>query len=259
MLKPGLVSITFRQLSPEAVVAAAVDAGLQGIEWGGDVHVPHGDVAAAERVAKLTADAGLAVSAYGSYYRLGGGDDPVPFAAVLESAEALGAPYVRVWAGRQGSDAADQDHWKRVAHDAHDAADAAGRAGLGLTLEWHGNTLTDTADAAKRLFREADHPNLYCFWQPRNNRPMRVSLDDLDAALPRLAGLHVFHWEGPDNERRPLHEGRERWERYLAKAAPALEGQDAFASLEFVQDAEPANLNRDAATLRELLAATPLT
>ena len=256
MLKPGLVSITFRKLSPEAVIAAAVDAGLQGIEWGGDVHVPHGDAAAAERVAKLTADAGLAVSAYGSYYRLGGGDGP-PFDAVLDSAAALGAPYVRVWAGGKGSGEADGADWQRIVAGAHDAADAASRIGVGVTLEWHAKTLTDSADAGARLLREADHPNLYCFWQPRNNRAVDFNLDDMDAALPHLAGLHVFHWSGPSNTRHPLADGEAAWTRYLAKAAPALVGRDAFASLEFVQGDDPANLPRDAATLRRLLAAAP--
>ncbi len=258
MLKPGLVSITFRKLPPEEVVAAAAQAGLQGIEWGGDVHVPHGGVAAAEQVAKLTADAGLAVSAYGSYYRLGGAGDP-SFDAVLDSAQALNAPFIRVWAGGKGSDEADGADWQRIVADAHDAADAAARRGLGLTLEWHARTLTDTADAGARLLREADHPNLYCFWQPRNNRPVDFSLEDLDAALPRLAGLHVFHWSGPSNTRHPLADGEGAWTRYLAKAAPALAGRDAFASLEFVQDDDPENLKRDAAALRRLLAAAPVT
>ncbi|MEL7086971.1 MAG: hypothetical protein AAGL98_00775 [Planctomycetota bacterium] len=67
MILPGLVSVTFRKLTPTQICELAADAGLQGIEWGGDVHVPAGDVGAAKAVAALTRARGLAVAAYGSY------------------------------------------------------------------------------------------------------------------------------------------------------------------------------------------------
>ncbi|MFN2155934.1 MAG: sugar phosphate isomerase/epimerase, partial [Anaerolineae bacterium] len=97
MIRSGLVSITFRQLSPAEIVARAAQAGLEAIEWGGDVHVPHGDVDAARTVRRTTEEAGLQVAAYGAYYRVGH-EEPCPFADVLESAVALGAPLIRVWA-----------------------------------------------------------------------------------------------------------------------------------------------------------------
>ena len=70
MLIPGLVSVTFRQLAPREIVQLAAAAGLRGIEWGGDIHVPHGDLQAARAVRDITAAAGLQVLAYGSYFRL---------------------------------------------------------------------------------------------------------------------------------------------------------------------------------------------
>ena len=66
MLSTGLASVTLRSLPCEAVIKAAVDAELQGIEWGGDVHVAPGDVSWAHRVGGLTRDAGLRVVSYGS-------------------------------------------------------------------------------------------------------------------------------------------------------------------------------------------------
>ena len=41
MIESGLVSITFRKLTVEKIIELVKEAGLQGIEWGGDVHVPH--------------------------------------------------------------------------------------------------------------------------------------------------------------------------------------------------------------------------
>ena len=61
-LKPGLVSISFRDLSCEEIVKLVSESRLSGIEMGGDVHVPHGNLPTAERAAKMTLDAGLEVS-----------------------------------------------------------------------------------------------------------------------------------------------------------------------------------------------------
>ena len=36
MIHPGLVSITFRELSPREIVKLVADGGLVGIEWGGE-------------------------------------------------------------------------------------------------------------------------------------------------------------------------------------------------------------------------------
>ena len=74
MIQGGLVSASFRALAPGEIVDLVAQAGLAGIEWGGDVHVPHGDVACAREVYRRTVDAGLTVCSYGSYYRAGTGE-----------------------------------------------------------------------------------------------------------------------------------------------------------------------------------------
>ena len=56
----------------------------------------HGDLRRAKEVAQCTLDAGLSVVAYGSYYRFD--EQELPFAKVLETAIALKAPLIRVWA-----------------------------------------------------------------------------------------------------------------------------------------------------------------
>ena len=67
MWKTGVTSVSFRQHTPQQIIAAAAAAGLDGIEWGADVHVPAGDLAAAEQVRQLTQAAGLEVLSYGGY------------------------------------------------------------------------------------------------------------------------------------------------------------------------------------------------
>ena len=56
-IRTGLTSVTFRQKTIDEIVALAHKAQLDGIEWGGDLHVPAGDVQAARHAAKATADA----------------------------------------------------------------------------------------------------------------------------------------------------------------------------------------------------------
>ena len=85
MFRTGICSITHRTLSIDAVIELAVKCGLEGIEWGGDVHVPHGEIKLAEDVLDQTLAAGLLCPSYGSYYKVGvSEDDGLHFEDVLE-------------------------------------------------------------------------------------------------------------------------------------------------------------------------------
>ncbi|MBN1639977.1 MAG: sugar phosphate isomerase/epimerase [Anaerolineae bacterium] len=256
MIRPGLVSITFRQLAPREVVALVARTGLTGIEWGGDVHVPHGDVQRARQVRQLTVDAGLEIPAYGSYYRVGH-QEPCPFEAVLETAVALGTPVVRVWAGKQGSAQADRAYWDRVIDDSRRIADLAAASGVTVAYEFHGGTLTDTNASAKALLEAADHDNVLTYWQPPRGASTAYCLEGLEMVLPWLCHVHAFTWralpDGSSVERLALAAGTEAWRQYLAKAAAC--GHDLYAEIEFVRDDAPERLEEDAATLVSWLAA----
>jgi len=269
---PGLVSITFRQLDFSEIVGLVRQAGLRAIEWGGDVHVPHGDLVRAHEVSVRTRDAGLSVAAYGSYYRAALSEEfPVEsrlsFACVLETAVELGAPLIRVWAGGEGSARATADTRKRVADDLMRIAELAAQAGVRVATEFHGGTLTDTNESAcALLFEEAQHPNLYSYWQP----PVGMSDADCLAGLttlgPKLSHLHVFNWVlGPNGqvEAYPLEEGGVRWRRFFTAASTTLAGtrqptlgstpQATAAMLEFVPGGSTEGFLREARTLVELL------
>jgi len=249
---PGLVSVTFRKLPPAEIVALARRAGLVGIEWGGDIHAPHGDVARAREVRALTLDAGLRVAAYGSYYRAAGGNPDNPdFARVLESAVALGAPTIRVWPGGSGSAKLDPDGRKRVVDDLVRIADLAASAGVSVSTEFHDGTLTDTNDSARLLLSEAPHPNLFTYWQPHNGEPTPDCVEGLRAVLPRVSNVHVFHWWPTSAQRHPLADGAARWTEFFRELR-TLTGER-FALLEFVRDDAEAALLEDAVTLHAWL------
>jgi len=248
MLQSGLVSVTLRKSPPAEIVSLVKQCGLHGIEWGGDVHVPPGNGARAAEVRDLTTSAGLSVAAYGSYYRAGQSEVAgLPFAQVLDTAVALGAPVIRVWAGTAGSDVTSDDGRWRIIEELRRIADLASGASVRISLEFHGGTLTDTNESASQLLVELDHANIWCQWQPHNGEATEDCLDGLRAILPRLGNVHVFHWWPTAAERHPLAAGEDRWQAFLEVIATAP--GDRFAMLEFVPGDDPLAVERDAAVL----------
>lgn len=253
MIHPGLVSVTFRKLAPAEIVALVKKAGLKGVEWGGDTHVPHGDLVRAREVRELSQEAGLAVAAYGSYYRAGQSESAgLPFGRVLETAVELGAPTIRVWPGVAASDATDEEGRWKIVEDLRRIAGLAAKAGVSVSTEFHAGTLTDTNESASRLLVEADHANLFTYWQPHNGEATAECAAGLGAVLPRVSNAHVFHWWPTAAEKHPLADGEARWAEFwpLLKRAPG----DRYALLEFVKGDDPAVFLRDAETLRRWLA-----
>jgi len=259
-LAPGLCSVTLRQLGIAEVVDRAAAAGLAGIEWGADVHVPPGDEAAAASAARLTADAGLRVASYGSYLFA---DENGPSAAgpVFDSAGALGAGLVRIWCPFAVEPGCGAPERAAVADVLAVLAAAAASQGITLYLEFHAATLTATATSALALVEEVGVENLLTAWQPPYWDPVALGrgpasdVADLALLAPRLAHLHVYEWS-TDLERHPLAAGEGHWPAALAaaSAAPGRPEFDRFALLEFVAGDDPDALAADAATLRRWLA-----
>ncbi len=253
MIHPGLLSVTFRKLPPAEIASLAAGCGLGVMEWGGDVHVPPGRPDIAGEVRNITADAGLSTAAYGSYFRVAAGTDD-EFAAVLESAVALGAPSVRVWAGTKGSWESDASHMRHVADEALRLADKAAAAGIVLSFEFHGGTVNDTREASLRFLAAAEHPFLATYWQPPLKVPEDESLAGLRDMLPRVRDVHVFQWTVGDGGivRHPLVEGSTFWSE--AFRVLKTSGRDHAAMLEFVRDDSPDAFRADARALLGLIA-----
>lgn len=250
LFQSGILSVTFRRLNVTEVARLAAEARLEAIEWGSDVHVPQGDTALAAETARITTELGLRVSGYASYYRVG--DEPEgEFERFLESALALEAPTIRVWAGRLGSEKSDASHRARLVEDAQRIAERAASHGLTIDFEFHNNTLTDTVDSTVALMQEIGAPNVRSCWQPPLRQSPELRLADLQRVLPWLSSVHVFQWV--DGERLPLRDGLEEWQRYLELIRTL--GRPRTLLLEFVRNDEPEQLMRDAAALHELIAA----
>ena len=245
MILPGLVSVTFRPLSPAEICRLCERAKLKCIEWGSDVHVPPDGHNAAE-VRRMSADAGLEICAYGSYFRVGDSMDSLE--RCMDAACALGAPLMRIWCGNNVNSANLSDGERaEIVDELLAACEKAKARNLILAPEFHGGTLTDSLPSVERLLDEtAGADNLRFYWQPRWDWPMEDALRALALVRPRMAHAHVFSWkhEGADTLYLPLAEGEPLWKRAL----PLLEGRRML--LEFVQNGDPDALLRDAETLR---------
>lgn len=248
-MRPGLCSVTFRQLAPERIIELAAQAQLEVIEWGGDLHVPAGDGERAAQVAQATTDAGLMVCSYGSYFRADADEHITP---ILDSAQALGADRVRIWAGTLGSADASPQEYGGIVSRLRDAASEASDRGIMLAVEYHRGTLADNPDAVLRLLADVDSPALSTYWQPSVGATDDEVLTEFDAVAAHTSAVHVFSW-WPKTRRLRLQEREDLWRRLcLVAVARSTPPRDAL--LEFVPDDDPALLAAESATLRRLLA-----
>ncbi|WP_417522578.1 sugar phosphate isomerase/epimerase family protein [Marinovum sp.] len=255
MIRAGLCSVTFRALTPEALVDLAAETGVEAIEWGGDRHVPPGDVAVAQQVRALCEAKGILPSSYGSYVRAGTEGCLEDFAAVLVSARALGAGNIRVWAGDRIRAEAGVAGFEACAKDLAEMARRAAEHGITISVEYHRNTLTEEAEDARDLLRTADHANLFSYWQPVPGRGRARWLEELALLQPWLGDLHVFYWIMTESgqQRRPLAEGLDHWRALFDAWRPAPTWPHPRCGyLEFVQDDDAARFLDDMRDLRRL-------
>lgn len=239
----GLTSVSFRGKTCEEVIELVKAAGLDGIEWGGDIHVPPENAEGAARVGRMTREAGLEVLSYGSYYRLCQGAD---FRPVMRAAKALGAPVVRIWAGSVEREPADPVYMEQAADELRHVCALAQKEGLRVSLEYHRWTLTWHSDTARALLKEAGAENLSTYWQPNPDISHEENCRELAEIRPWLSSFHVFQWNRGD-ERRPLCEGEPVWRDYYRIAG----GRRRNSLLEFIRGDSAEQFQADARVLEQ--------
>jgi 3-dehydroshikimate dehydratase len=258
MFRIGLCSITHRKLSVDQVIELALTCGLEGIEWGGDVHVPHGEIERAETVLDKTLAAGLLCPSYGSYYKVGHSEENgLSFDAVLDTADALGVPLIRVWAGDRNREEASPDYVAGIVDETCRIAERAAARNIMLAFEFHGGSLTNTPAGCRALMEAVDGLAVGTYWQPVAGASQADNLAGLVTVQPWLRNLHVFHWSKTSTpggnqtiERHPLADGITAWRRYLAALDESE--REYWTYLEFSRNDDPAQTVRDAAILKQL-------
>ena len=191
-MKIGFTSNSFRQIkSVEKIVEIAVDTGADCIEWGADVHVK--DVAVAKKAKELCDKSGIAVSSYGSYYRVGS-KNADEWKNICEIASALGAKSVRVWLGNADSEKTDSETYKALVEDAKSMCAAAEEFGLIICPECHDNTFNNNTDAFLKIQKDIGCDNFRTYFQSRYRR-REYDLDRIERTLPHTESVHVSFFD----------------------------------------------------------------
>ena len=242
----GLLSVTYRQLSPEEIIKLAVECGLECVEWGSDIHVPSGDTETAKRVAKLSADAGIKCPTYGSYYKIAVSEKD-DFAKVVECAKILGSKCIRVWTYDKKMCDASESELENAVADAQRICDMA--SDFKICLECHDGTLTDDYNDTLKFIKLVNRPNLRMFWQPNQYKTEEYNLECAKALASYTENVHVFAWKVYD--RFPLKDHEKIWRKYIEILRSA--NNDMPFMLEFTPHDDPSEIYTETETLKEWL------
>lgn len=241
----GLVSVSFRQHSPEEILCAIKKAGLSCVEWGSDIHAPCTDAEKLETLAALQQRYGITCCSYGTYFRLG----VTPVAELplyIRAAKLLGTDILRLWCGDQNSEDCTPEKKKALFESCREAAAIAEKSGVTLCMECHNHTYTNRAAAALELMEAVASPHFRMYWQPNQYRTEEENLEYARLLAPYTHHIHVFNWR--EKERFPLKEAAALWRQYLACFA----GERTLL-LEFMPDDDLRSLPREAEALREIV------
>lgn len=244
MFKAGLVSVSFRSLSVEEIIAATKLTNLKHIEWGSDIHAPHFALGQLQHISSLCQENGISCS-YGTYFRFGR-DSVNELLPYIQAAKVLNAKILRVWCGTKGSNEYTMYELKQLYDDCKLAAKLAEQEGVILGLECHNWTLTDTKESAFALMQEVNSPAFQMFWQPNQFKSVEENLEYAKLLAPYVICIHAFNWEG-DNKY-PLALAKKTWSNYLRQFSANLP-----VLLEFMPDDKIETLRIESKTLHDML------
>lgn len=241
----GLVSVSFRQHTPEEIIKAAAEAGLECIEWGSDIHAPAGELEKLEAIAELQKKHGLYCSSYGTYFRLG----VTPLSELegyISAAKVLGTNVLRVWCGDKSGASMTSGERAAFIDECKRAARIAEQHGAVLCTECHGGTFTERAEDTVFLMEEVGSASFRTYWQPFQWKDSAGSLAVARAVSPYAVHIHVFNWRG--KEKFPLADAVGEWKEYLS----AFSGPRTLL-LEFMPDGKISSLRAEADALRSIV------
>lgn len=245
-MKTGLTSVTFRNLSTDEIIGIAASNGLDGIEWGADVHIKPGDYEKAKETYEKCKRNFLEVFSYGSYFRANGEN----YDQVLKTALALNAPVVRIWAGTKSPENCNEKEFDFVVQNIKKIAKKASEYGLIIALEYHRGTLTQTKESTYKLLKTIQMENVRCYWQPNPDISLSEHLEEINLLMPYILYYHVFYWEKGDI-RCPISEAENQWIEYIK---PAWENKKMpNLIIEFVQDNSIISFIDDVKALKKII------
>jgi sugar phosphate isomerase/epimerase len=172
--KVGLCTIAFQERPLLEVLDLAASVGCDGVEpWGKPDHLPLTSTDDFVREVKARLDSlKIEACSYGSYLRLGDGQDPAEkdrdMDRVIQITRLLGANIARIWAGKADSELLTGEDWTLMVNDGKRFCSKAEAAGVLLALEMHGKSVTNQSSAMVDLIRRVGSPALKANYQILN-------------------------------------------------------------------------------------------
>ena len=240
----GLVSVSFRNHTPENILSAMRDAGLSVIEWGSDVHAPAYDREKLLEIAELQKKYGIECSSYGTYFEFGKNSlDELP--AYIEAAKILGTDILRLWCGnKSGYNMTDGEREELFAL-CKAAAKVAEESGVTLCMERHEKSFTERGEDALLLMNTVNSPSFRMYWQPALALSPEENVELAKMLSPFTENIHVFNYH--DGARHTLFEVVDTWRAYLREFSTPR-----TLLMEFLPDNRLETLKTEADALREM-------
>ncbi len=240
--KLGLVSVSFRDKTPQEILVAMNECGLRFIEWGSDVHCPPEK---ANEIAKLQKEYGIECCSYGTYFKLG--VTPIcELQSYIDAAKVLGTNILRLWCGNKNSEDYTDSEKQQLFFECKSAADIAQKNGVILCMECHIKTYTNKKESASELIKAVNSEHFRMYWQPNQYNPVQENIEYATLLASYTEHIHVFNWK--EKEKYPLLLAKDIWKEYL----DCFEG-DRMLLLEFMPDNKLESLKTEADALREII------
>ncbi len=243
--KCGLVSISFRKYTPQEIISAVKNCGLQCIEWGSDIHAPRNDIEKLNEIVKLQNKYGIYCSSYGTYFHLGQ-DDLSELNEYIAAAKILGTKIIRLFCGDKAAEEYSETEKKEFLKECKKAAKIAEEHDVIFCMECHNWSYTQTIEGALYLMEEISSPNFRMYWQLNQFVSEEENIRYSKLISKYSEHIHVFNWKG--RERHSLLEGKEMWNSYLNNFE-----KNKTLLLEFMPDDKIESLKQESDALFEIV------
>lgn len=242
-----MTSLTLKNENIINVVKIAKEAGIEGIEWGvSDTHMKLCDKKSAEEIKKASSEYAVEIFSLGSYCYM---EEKEECDDALETAVLLGAPIIRIWAGKLPPCECDDEYRNKIISNTIYMADKAKKHNIVLGFEYHPWTLTETADDALALINDIGKDNVGLYWQPTNRISAEENVRDRNRVIPYFVGnIHI-----QNSIRDKYHEKLSLIEDRLKLFFDDIKNEDYRVMIEFVKDGSIENLFDDARVLRKVI------
>lgn len=242
--KIGLASVTFRNKSIDEIVALCRSAGVGFIEWGADVHVVTAEDA--KKAKALCDEAGIKISSYGSYYRVGYSKQE-EWLALCENARIMGAESIRIWLGKKNSEDTDGKEYKILLDDLENICAIAEKYGLLVCPECHDYTFNNDTQAFLKIQADVGKSNFKTYFQSRYFR-MAYDLDRIEKTYDYIENVHVSY----SDMKREQEENKIKDENYLDTLLKKFREKnfDGVVILEFTENSDENAFSEDIRKLK---------